>query len=84
MDAPDQLFLSRGFCRQLDIVMYHRDMCTHKGKPSAAQTPHRKDQAKVSTVAVDDAGCAPPSPSKCCCANQGKAWRLHEDPTAYW
>ena len=84
MDAPDQLFLSRGFCRQLDIVMYHRDMCTHKGKPSAAQTPHRKDQAKVSTVAVDDADCAPPSPSKCCCANQGKAWRLHEDPTAYW
>ena len=31
MDAPDELLLSEGVCRQLDIVMYHKDVCPHKG-----------------------------------------------------
>jgi hypothetical protein len=26
MDAPDQLLLSEGVCRQLGIITYHRDV----------------------------------------------------------
>ena len=30
MDAPDELLLSEGVCRQLDIVTYHKDVCPRK------------------------------------------------------
>ena len=53
MDALDQLLPSEGICRQLGIVTYHKDVCTHKGKLSVEQTHEKKDQAKVSTVAVN-------------------------------
>jgi len=30
MDAPDELLLSEGVCRQLDIVTYHKDVCPRR------------------------------------------------------
>jgi len=52
IDASDQFLLSESVCRQLvyrqlDIVTYHKDVSTHKGKPSTEQMHDKKDQAKV-------------------------------------
>ena len=46
MDAPDQLLFSEGVCRQLDIVTYHKDVCTHKGKPSMDKHRTRRIRLK--------------------------------------
>ena len=45
MDAPDQLLLSEGVCRQLGIVTYHQDV-------SATQKDRRTDKEKEGVRAV--------------------------------
>ena len=45
MDAPDQLLLSEGVCRQLSIVTYHQDV-------SATQKDRRTDKEKEGVRAV--------------------------------
>ena len=47
MDAPDELLLSEGVCRQLDIVTYHKDVCPRKVDRKG------KDEKKVKTVRVN-------------------------------
>ena len=47
LDAPDELLLSEGVCRQLDIVTYHKDVYPRKGNRGA------NDEKKVKTVRVN-------------------------------
>ena len=51
MDAPDQLLLSEGVCRQLEIIEYHKDVQKWRGgRKQAAEA--RVSEAKVPTVRV--------------------------------
>ena len=43
LDAPDQLLLLEGVCRQLGIVTYHRDVCSHNGVQKARQTDRKRE-----------------------------------------
>ena len=56
MDAPDQLLLSEGVCRQLGIVNYHRDVCSHGGGVCSHGGTHKtghtnkeEEEVKVAT-----------------------------------
>ena len=46
MDAPDQLLLSEGVCRQLGIVTYHKDVCSPNG---ARHTNRKREGVKLTT-----------------------------------
>lgn len=50
MDAPDQLLLSEGVCRQLGIITYHPDVQEWRG--GRKQPPSASEDAKVPTVRV--------------------------------
>ena len=50
MDAPDELLLSEGVCRQLGIVTYHKDVHSHKG---SGQVGDDKGTDRVKTVHVN-------------------------------
>ena len=49
MDAPDQLLLSEDVCRQLGIVNYHRDVCSHGGVHKTGHTNKEEEEVKVAT-----------------------------------
>ena len=53
MDAPDQLLLSEGVCRQLDIVTYHKDVRPHKEAQGAKHSSGKKTQADSSMAQVN-------------------------------
>ena len=56
MDSPDQLLLSEGVCRQLEIIKYHKDVQKWRGgRKQAAEA--RVSEAKVPTVRVKLALC---------------------------
>ena len=46
MDAPDQLLLSEGVCRQLSIVTYHKDVCSPNGD---RHTNRKREGVKLTT-----------------------------------
>ena len=50
MDAPDQLLLSEGVCRQLGLLSYHPDVQQWRG--GKKQSPPTEQEAKVPTVRV--------------------------------
>ena len=50
MDAHDQLLLSEGVCRQLDILTYHPDMQLWRGRKK--KQPSTQTQAQVPSVSV--------------------------------
>lgn len=55
MDAPDQLLLSEGVCRQLDILTYHNDVERWQGRHEEAARSSGKvspetEEAKVLMV----------------------------------
>ena len=49
MDAPDQLLLSEGVCRQLGLISYHPDVQQWRG---GRKQPQPTEDAKVPTVRV--------------------------------
>ena len=49
MDAPDQLLLSEGVCRQLGIVNYHKDVCSHSEVHKARRADKKEEKVKVTT-----------------------------------
>ena len=49
MDAPDQLLLSEGVCRQLGIVSYHKDVCSHSETHKARHADKKEEEVKVTT-----------------------------------
>lgn len=52
MDAHDQLLLSEGVCRQLDIVSYHPDVQVWRGRKKRAQPSPADTDVRVPTVRV--------------------------------
>ena len=50
MDAHDQLLLSEGVCRQLDILTYHPDVQVWRGRKK--KQPSSETQAQVPSVSV--------------------------------
>ena len=49
MDAHDQLFLSEGVCRQLDILTYHPDVQVWRGRKKQLSS---ETQVQVPSVSV--------------------------------
>ena len=51
MDAPEQLLLSEGVCRQLNILTYHPDVQVWRGGRKRVSAP--PPRAQVPTVRLD-------------------------------
>ena len=52
MDAPEQLLLSEGVCRQLGILTYHPDVQVWRGGRKRVRAPPLPPKAQVPTVRV--------------------------------